>query len=127
MRILTQMGMVKVNEEDNYIADLRGAPTTHFNNQIFVYRLDAEVVREFKKHDSEVQHESPHSLIVFRIKKTLPKLKHYSLQLPETEEMKEKLAVRVGELVREGVGTRIDVLYNAILVASRELKLVRTT
>jgi len=52
VRMLTQMGMTKVNHHDTYVAALRNRATYHFNDQIFVYRLDAEMVHQIRYRDA---------------------------------------------------------------------------
>lgn len=86
------------------------------------------MVTEVKRRDAnaEVFHESPHSILVFKIKKRLPKLRIPMLQLPEDAATKQKFMEALKVELDKGVGDKLEVLYNSINKVSKDLKLIRT-
>jgi hypothetical protein len=72
--------------------------------------LEAEMEVQIRRLSDDIGHESPHDMLVFKIKKHLPKLKIKSVMLPETVEARKEFEERVGKLIDEGVGTKIDIL-----------------
>ena len=57
-----------------------------------------------------ILHESNHSMLIFKIRNAIPKLKVKSISLPETTEMREKFKTRVAEHINSGTGPKIDIL-----------------
>ena len=81
------------------MADQRGnRETWHYNDQIFVYRCDAEMVEQIDKlqEGHDVVHESNHSMLIFKIKNALPKLRVKTISLPEPER-REEFKAKVAE------------------------------
>ena len=65
-------------------------------------------------------------MLIFRIKKQLPKLKIRSICLPTDKEALEKLGNEISTELDTGVGPKMDVLYTAIYRASKKLNLIKT-
>lgn len=122
------MGMERINHGDTYIANKRdGTETYHANDQIFAYRLDVEMVVQIRRLGADIMHESPHDMLIFKVKKQLPKLRISTIQLPEGKDQRDKFVEELGIAIDNGVGTRIQKLHNAIKQVSTKLKLIRTT
>ena len=76
--------------------------------------------------DEEIFHESSHSMIIFKVKKELPRLKVSTVQLPTDKAGLDALGAEIAKEIDIGVGTKLDILYSAIKKASKTLNLVRT-
>jgi len=96
---MTHMGLNRVNDIATYVADTRGSPTWHFNDSFFTYRLDCEMVDQIDRRQDNHRnyHESSHSMLIFKIKDCLPKLKVKTLSLPDKEENNERFKSKVAE------------------------------
>lgn len=73
----------------------------------------------------EVLHESNHSMLIFKIKNAIPKLRTKMISLPEPER-REEFKAKVAEYISAGTGPKIDILYDAIKKTCSDLRLVRT-
>jgi hypothetical protein len=64
-----------------------------------VYRCEAEMVDQVDKLqlDHPIIHESNHSMLIFKIRNVIPKLKVKSISLPETPEKREEFKKKVAE------------------------------
>ena len=128
-RTMTHLGMTRVNDRGTYVADTRGnRETWHYNDQIFVYGVDAEMVDQIDKlHDGhDILHESNHSILIFKIRNALPKLRIKTITLPETDEKREDFKNKISHYIASGSGSKINILYDAVAQASKDLKLIRT-
>ena len=70
------------------------------------------MVKEIKRRDTsaDVFHESPHSVLIFKIKKRLPRLRVPMLMLPGNDEAKTKFTDALKVELANSVGDKLDVL-----------------
>ena len=74
----------------------------------------------------DIYHESNHSMLIFRIRNAIPKLRVKTISLPETEEKREQFKTKVSEYIAAGTGSKIDIHYEAVNNTCRDLKLITT-
>ena len=84
------------------------------------------MVAQHWRKDSEISHESPHALLVFKLSKQIKKLERHVINFPSTEAGLNSLGEEFAKYIDIGVGSKIDILYSAIFNASRQLNLVKT-
>ena len=86
------------------------------------------MVAEIKRRDpaAEVQHESLHCALIFKIKKRLPKLRIPMLMLPDSKLSRNEFIEALKCEIDSSVGDKLETLYNAINKVSSDLKLIRT-
>ena len=65
-----------------------------------------------RQENHEIYHESAHSMLIFKIKNALPKLRVKSLALPDSENDKIKFKELVKGHINVGTGRKIDILYD---------------
>ena len=73
-----------------------------------------------------ISHESPHAMLIFKLSKQLTKLSTSVVHLPSDDDTLERLGSEIAKEIDAGIGSKIDILYDAILNASHSLKLVKT-
>ena len=95
------------------------------NDQIFSFRLSCEMVAQHWMLDPEISHESPHAMLIFKISKQLPRLKIKTIQFPDDKDGIKLLGEEIANEIDRGIGSRLDILYNAIKAASKTCNLIR--